>query len=251
MYNGKTGFKEVDEECLWPIYCRMGNHSLEEQQRAEAQCYAVFKRCDFLRVLETYCGTNEILIDFRRHLKRWEEETNSFVDWTKDGKEWKKDGDDRSGKSQRAKRGWEGLYRRIEEKHLDCSNDKWGALGSLVGGYNGLAIEPNETSRGSKFAIWIIEDKISFRLYGAENGLSEEGMNRHKQYWASLFEEMDGRRLKKPRSLKATKTKPMSIAEWPDWLAFRDDGEHDVQGSVERVAEARELLLSAIRSHPP
>ncbi|MCY4215335.1 MAG: PD-(D/E)XK nuclease family protein, partial [Gammaproteobacteria bacterium] len=210
--SGRTRLGEVAEDSLWPIYFRTGNHSFKEEQKAEESGYAVFKRCDFLRVLETYRGTSEILIDFRRHMKRWEEETNSFLDWTKGSQEWKTDGYERSEKSRRAKHGWEGFYRFIEEDWLKKLDDEWGALGSLVGGYNGLWIEPSETSRGSKFAIWIIEDKISFRLYGAENGVSEQGMNREKDYWASKFVEQDCNRLKRPSVLRHNSIELMAVS---------------------------------------
>ena len=121
------------------IYCKTGNHSLKERQHAEEQEYAVFDRTDFLSVLKRYRGTNDILINFRRYLKRWQEETDSFREWANDSDE-------------RMKRGWEGLYRYIEENCLDNSGDDWGALTSRrVGGYNALWIEPTETSKNSKF----------------------------------------------------------------------------------------------------
>ena len=181
VVEGKTCFEEVAEENLYPIYCRTGNHSLKDRQHAEYQRYAVFDRIDFLSVLETYRGANEILLDFRRHLKRWQWETDSFRRWTRDGK--------------RKSRGWEGFYRCIEESCLVDCDDDWGPITTRVGGYVGLWIEPAETSRNSKFAIWIQEETISFRLYGAKRGISVRGMNREKQYWASAFVERGGGRL--------------------------------------------------------
>ena len=234
VVKGETSFGEVAEDNVWPIYCRTGNHSLKERRRAEEQEYAVFDRTDFLGVLKTYQGTNDILINFRRYLKRWQEETDSFREWTKDSDE-------------KTKRSWEGLYRHIEENCLDNSGDDWGPLSSRVGGYNGLWIEPTETSQKSKFAIWIEEDRISFRLYGAKTRISKPGMNREKGYWACAFEEQRVSGLSRPSRLDATSTKPMCVAEWRDWLAFRDDGRLDLDGSVKNVSVAKEVLLRTIR----
>ena len=178
VVEGKTAFEYVDENDLYPIYCKTGNYSLRDRQHAEGQEYRVFDRNDFLRVLKKYGGENEILLDFRRHLDRWERDTASFEQWTVDG--------------ERTSRGWEGFYRWIEENCLVRSRDDWGPLGSLVGGYWGVWIEPAETSRKSRFAIWIEKDRISLRLYGAKGGVSVPGMNREKQYWAGAFVERGG-----------------------------------------------------------
>ena len=67
--------------------------------------------------------------------------------------------------SEKTPRGWEGFYRWLEENCLIRSRDDWGPLGSLVGGYWGVWIEPAETSRNSRFAIWVEKDRISLRLF--------------------------------------------------------------------------------------
>ena len=252
VVEGKTYFGDVDAKDVYPIYCKTGNHSLKDRQYAEDQEYAVFDRADFLNVLETYQGTNQILIDFRQHLKCWQEETASFTDWTEDGQEWVKDGDERSELSQRAKHGWEGLYRHIENEVLKDSEDNWGPLGSrVVGGYNGLSVQPRETS---EFEIWIEEHRISFRLYGADGWVCVDGQNREKEHWAGAFEAQfkaqHDDRLGTPKRLNATKTKPMCVAEWRDWLEFRADGRLDVDKSVENLTVARDLLLRTIGSAP-
>ncbi len=248
VLEGKTCFKNVTEDTLWPIYCRTGNHSLKHRQHAEQQGYAVFDRTDFLNVLRTYQGTNEILIDFRRHLERWQEETDSFMEWTEYswGVKRTKGGSERSDRSQWAKHGWEGLYRYIEEHLLKDSGDYWEPLGSIVGGYNCLSIEPAETSSSSSFALWIEENRISFRLYGAKRWVCVEGQNREKEHWAKAFVEQGGEWPSRPRNLKATKTKPMCVAEWRDWLEFRDDGKLDLDGSVKNIREAKRVLLETI-----
>lgn len=255
VVGGKTRFKDVDAGDLYPIYFKTGNHSLKDCRFAEEQEYAVFDRRDFLSVLNTYRGTNQILIDFRRHLGRWEEETHSFRDWTEDGREWSRDGDERCPQNRCAKRGWEGLYRCIEEsidkRHLDIGDDEWAPLGSrFVGGYNGISVIPEETSDTSRFEIWIEENRISFRLYGELGRTpSTRGMKREMDHWAAAF---DGRgdgslRFTHPRRLQPTKTKPMCVSECRSWLAFGRDGKLDVDGSIGNLNSARKVLLNTIR----
>ena len=233
LVEGKTAFGLVDEDDLYPIYCKTGNHSLRDRQHAEENGYRVFDRNDFLAVLEGYRGGNEILLDFRRHLERWERDSAGFRRWTVDG--------------ERTTRGWEGLYRWIEEDCLARSRDDWGPLGSLVGGYWGVWIEPAETSKNSRFAIWIEQDRISLRLYGAKRDVSVAGMNREKQYWARAFVERGGGRFAKPRRLQATSTKPMCVAEWRGWVAYGDDGCLDLERTAKHLKAARRILLATIR----
>jgi len=78
VVEGQTPLGNVDTDDLFPIYFKTGNHSIKDRQHAESEEYRVFDRTDFLRVLDTYNGTNAILVDFRRYLAQWERETDSF-----------------------------------------------------------------------------------------------------------------------------------------------------------------------------
>ena len=118
LVEGKTAFGNVDEDDLYPIYCKTGNHSLWDRRHAEEHGYRVFDRNDFLGVLEEYRGGNEILLDFRRHLERWDRDSASFRRWTVDGA--------------RTTRGWQGFYRWIEENCLVQSRDDWEPIGNLL-----------------------------------------------------------------------------------------------------------------------
>ncbi len=233
LVEGKTAFGNVDEDDVYPIFCKTGNHSLRDRQHAEEHGYRVFDRNDFRGVLGEYGGRNEILLDFRRHLERWERDSAGFRRWTLDG--------------ERTTRGWEGFYRWIEEDCLARSRDDWGPLGSLVGGYLGIWIEPAYTSRNSRFAIWIEKDRISLRLYGAKRDVSLAGMNREKQYWARAFVEGGGGRFAMPRLLQATSSKPMCVAEWRGWVAYGDNGCLDLEGTARHLKAARRVLLATIR----
>ncbi|MXW53172.1 MAG: hypothetical protein F4Z66_04135, partial [Gammaproteobacteria bacterium] len=101
---GKTLLRNVNTDEVFPIYFKTGNHSLREREYAKSCNYRVFDRNDFLSVLESYQGNNEIFVDFRNHLKNWQLETENFRQWT--------------SKGEKTDRGWQGLYRWIEENYL-------------------------------------------------------------------------------------------------------------------------------------
>lgn len=239
VINGETAFGDVAYENLYPIYVKTGNHSLRDRQYAETRGYAVFDRTDFLRVLDAYRGPNPILLDFRRHLQQWQRETDSFHNWTKEAMP-------KPGKEGDRSLGWEGFYRYIEENGLAHAMKDWGALLTQVGTYWGLWVKPNETSSNSSFALWIEENRISFRLYGAKYRPCVDGMNREKEYWANAFVDSGRGCLTKPNRLSVTKTRPMSVAEWRDWLAFGDDGRLDMDETVQNLNWAKDILRRTI-----
>lgn len=240
VIKGETAFGDVANADLFPIYVKTGNHSLRDRQHAKGKHYRVFDRTDFLRVLDTYCGTNPILLDFRRHLQRWERQTDSFRAWTEEDISSRKKDDEET------RLGWEGFYRCVEENCLIDFADDWGSLTTQVGSYWVLWLRPAKTSSNSAFEIWIERERLSIRLWGAKTKYSVTGMNREKEHWAKAFIESGGGWLTKPSRFAATKTKPMCVAEWQDWLAFGDDGRLDVDETVRNLKWAREVLLSTI-----
>lgn len=229
-----TGIPETAAEDIHAICIKTGNQSLEDRKRIDSQGYAVFDREDFLRVLEPYRGDNEILLDFRRHLTRWQCETESFREWTCGG--------------EKLALGWEGLYAQIEKHYRGRRSEEWGGLTSRNGGFFGVWMEPAEMSKNSRFAMWIEKERISFRLYGAKGTPSLKGMNRENQYWSHAFIGRGGGRFARPRrGLQPTATKPMCVAEWRPWLEFDEDGRLNMDRSVENIDRARRILLTTIR----
>lgn len=236
--NGKlpryTKIGETAQEDIHRVCIKTGNQSLEDRRRIEGQRYAVFDRADFLGVLEPYRGRNETLLDFRRHLRRWQRETGMFREWTSP-----------PGPPEEHTRSCEGLYALIEEHYQDRRSEVWGGLTSRNGGYIGLWMEPAKTSN-RRFQMWIERDRISFRFFGAKGDTSVKGMDREKKYWAQAFLDWGRGRLVKPKRLEATKTKPMCVAEWRGWLDFDEHGRLDLDRSVENIDRARKVLRETI-----
>lgn len=232
-----TGIPKTSEEDIYPVLLKTGNHSLHERNSVEENGYAVFDRSDILRVLQPYRGSNEILLDFRRHLKRWQRETESFRQWTSE-----------TVSKNRHDLSWEGLYGWIEEHYQDSGSETWFPLTSMKGGYMGLWMEPEETSENSCFQMWITRNTISFRLLGAKRDISMIGMDREKKKWAQAFVDHGQKILTNPRyGLRVTKSKPMSVSEWRGWLEFDNGGKLDLEKSIRNIDRAKRMLRATIR----
>lgn len=194
VIDGSTAFGKLNEECFFPIYLKTGNMSPSDRRRVENEGFRLFDRKDLLGVLNVYRGQNAILLDFLRHLTQCDQRTNSFMHW--------KAGEGRS------QLGWEGMYAHLEHR-LASEAGRWEDLTSTQrGGYIGLSFIPNESSKNSRFAMWVEKERISFRLYGTINTMNEE-----KHYWANAFTEQSSGLFVKPRNFEATETKPMCVSE--------------------------------------
>ncbi len=234
---GQTGFGEVLGEDCWPIYFKTGNQSPERRKWIEECDFRVFDRSDCLRVLNTYQGRNAVLLDFRNHLKRWQQETNTYNQWTRE--------------SEKTRLGWEGLYGYIEE-NLRKNAGETGPLRDMVNEYTGVEIEPSETSKNNSFAVWITNETISVRMYGAKTRHSIKGMNREKNYWSNALVEHGEGLLDRPQhGLKATASKPMCVAEWRPgntngWLEYGKDEWLDAAGSLRNIYRVLKILQKTI-----
>ena len=116
-YNEILG-KGFSESKIIPIYYKTEDQS--SYTEVERNKYKPFLRDDILGVLNTYTGTNQILIDYRERLRQISAETESYLvipprEWT-----W---------------RAWKGFYMRLQ-KELDYGN--WGYVPNQSGGFLGF-----------------------------------------------------------------------------------------------------------------
>lgn len=235
----RTEIPRTPKENIHCVYVKTGNISLWERDFVVENNYVVFNRIDFLKVLRPYRGTNDILLDFRFHLEQIHQKTKSFKRWTRSMLKPKD-------------LGWEGLYEFIELHYEENERVKWFPLSSMKGGYNGLWMQPEVTSKDSRFNLWITENTISFRLCGAKvKEISPQGMDRSKTRWAKAFKDHGQGILTHPRrGLIATTSKPMCVAEWRGWLEFNKRGKLDLGCSVRNINKALRMLRKTIINGP-
>ena len=69
-----------------PIFLKTGNQSIADDRKIEdgGYGYKVFRREEFLGVLNNCDGAHPILVDFREYLQEIEDRTNSYREWTQD-----------------------------------------------------------------------------------------------------------------------------------------------------------------------
>ena len=73
---------DAGDENVHFFYIKTGNLSRVEEHHVQAQGYAVKDRANLLNVLNTYPGRNVILLDYRSHLQKWEDDTQGYRQWT-------------------------------------------------------------------------------------------------------------------------------------------------------------------------
>lgn len=232
VVKGYTRFGEVVEEHLYPVYLKTGNQPLRDDRRIEKDTkYRVFDRADILNVLNSYEGCDSILMDFRRHLQGWEDETNSYAKWTKDGE-------------QDCLRAWEGFYRRLEYE-LDASTRRtigWEYVPK--GDFLGFYWWPSDNDElylqiegGRK------EAKLCFKVDAGGDGDWQEHL---KWHWHARVLAVSEKQVVRPDKMRKGKT--MTVAWWNDWLAFDADGKLDVSGTVENLKRAEGVLKQALEA---
>ena len=222
----------VSEENLTAVYFKTGNQSLAmERMIDERQSgYKVFGREDFLAVLDSYCGDNAIVADFRRRLRSVENDTQSFRTWTKDGKwSWAS---------------WQGLYRELEGRlflpdHAPRWNG-WDYVANPAGGFLGFWWQPSELPATCPVYLQLERTKLCFKLDGKKcPGKRSEVA----KLWCGRITSQH-ERVVKPARIRLGNA--MTVAEHQEqWLRFREDGALDMDRTVEALREAERILIAA------
>lgn len=241
VIGGHTQFGKVAEENLSPIYLKTGNQSLADDRRIEqVRNYKVFNRADFLNVLNGYEGRNHILVDFRQHLQGWEDETNSYAEWTRDNERecW---------------HAWEGLYRHLECKLFDSTQrwNGWGYVPNQSGGFLGFWWQPSGVDDYELyFQIEAYpEGKARLCFKVDAEGKSGEEQERLKWCWHERVMATGGERVERPGMMR--RGNHITVAWWrEDWLAFGEDGKLDISNTVENLKQAESVLKRAIAQAP-
>ena len=239
--NGETrvGKEGKHWDLLHPIYLKTGNQSLAADERIEKQGYRVFRRKEWLRVLDAYEGNHPILIDFREHLRCWENQFLSFRNWRKD----------RQSKWSRA--GWQGFFRCLEGFLCACD---WSYVSNQSGGFLGYwwrGIPDQEADAETKtkvyFQLEIVpgnpnDQSLCFKVRTKSN--DRQALKR--KWHARIMEtgSSSGIHICRPKRMRIGNT--MTVAEWDSWLVF-DGGRLDVERTVESLRLAEEIVRKAAK----
>ena len=115
----KNGF---ESDNIIPIYYKTEDQS--NYKYVKDNSYKPFLRSDILKVLNTYKGLNNILVDYRDRLQFIEDEVNGYK--TKDISKWNR-------------RNWTGFYMELQERlGEDDKKRNWGYVANPNGGFLGF-----------------------------------------------------------------------------------------------------------------
>ena len=237
VLGGGTKFGEVQERNLYPVYLKTGNQALADDRRIEAiKPYKVFDRENFLNALNEYKGHNSILLDFRQHLRKWEDKTNSYAEWTRDaGREcWC---------------AWEGFYRLLEEE-LDNGTRRsvgWDYVPNPSGGFRGFYWCPSEND---ELYLQIEahpgkDARLCFKVDA--DGEDSERQEQMKWQWSERVQAAGRQQVVRPKVMRIGNY--MTVAWWKDdWMAFGKEGKLDVPGTVKNLKRAEAVLKRAVEA---
>ena len=237
----------------WPIYLTTANQSLAKDrtiQRTtstqETPGFEVFRRNDFLEVLNGYQGTHPIVTDFRDRLLGLENDFRGFEAWT---------ANDPEGAWSWA--GWEGFYRHLEgflEGQLEgeCeSEDGWGHV-SFPGDFLGFGRNLSESNFYLLLEVYPGDpnrQRLCFKVYRGEiNHPSRESFRN------LLFE--TARDLGLETRIQPPEDHAMAgpdhghnitFGRFEPWLAYNEDGTIDFNEIVTNWQQAWGIIREVSR----
>ena len=232
--------REFPSANIYPIYFKTGNYQLSEKCWVEKERthegtdyrYKVFDRCDFLRVLKEYGGANTILIDFRDYLRRLDDRTNSYKEWTRGATIcWE---------------AWQGFFKQLEEELRKTAGWLgWGYVPNPTGGFLGFWWGWDGAAYLQLQIVqpWEMGEQLLCFKVGAGDANKTEQRRLKDEYHGRIWRAANGR-VRRPSRMRIGKT--MTVAQWAsDWLAFGVDGKLDFERTVSNLREAEGVLKRA------
>ncbi|WP_422472652.1 PD-(D/E)XK nuclease family protein [Endozoicomonas sp. ALB032] len=188
--------------------------------------YTPFLRQDFLTILNSYLGSNQILLDYRGHLQGIENRVKGYLNigvtqWTGDQ--------------------WIGFYIRLQE---ELGTGDWGYVANPSGGFFGYWWSAF-CDEHSKQYLQLEQNKLCFKI---EVYNKEERRQLRSQWHKQILS------VSKNDSFRLTVTRPsrfgngqyMTVCICEDWRITNSSGLLDFNQTIERLREAMKILKNAI-----
>lgn len=232
--NGETQLEAVHEHL--PVYLTTANQSLAKDHTIEETGYRVFRRNDFLEVLNRYQGPHPVVTDFRDHLQKLENDFMSFeARNANDAQAW-------------SRAGWEGFYQHLEEllkgqlEGEGENKDGWGYVPNAGGGFLGFGRE----LPGSNFYLLLEvypgdpnRQRLCFKVYREERNYPA------RQVFHDLLIETAGdlgleTRIQPP--VGPDRGYNITFGRFEPWMAYNEDGTFDYDGIVGNWQQAWRII---------
>ena len=237
--NGETQLGAVREHLS--IYLATANQSLAKDHTIEETGFKVFRRYDFLTILDGYSGSHPIVTDFRDRPQDLDQDFKSFKSWDK--------ADDQTMWSWA---GWEGFYRRLENKLADQlegeykSKDGWGYVPDPRGGFLGFWRHLPESNFYLQLEVHPgnpNKQNICFKVYQEENHQTAI------TFYDLLIDTardlgLEGL-IQRPRRLGLGYN--ITFGWFNQWVAYNDDGTLDYSTIVSNWQQAWRIIREVNR----
>lgn len=212
------------------IYFKTGDQS--NYRGAEQANYKVFGRSDFLKVLQSGLErgvTSDIYLNYLEHLKRLDDEVESF--WSVAVKDWK------SGWN-----GWVGFFKQLQEK---LGDGEWGYVPNSSGGfmcYHWCHTSPATEIADFEVYLQLEESRLCFKIRVFD-------VKRQAEQWENWHQKL----MAVAKSLTFPLERPsrrkngrwMTVGLNERYLQEREDGLLDIDETVAVLKKAEEVLKAA------
>ncbi len=221
----EAGYKD---ENILPIYYKTEDQS--DYSIIEDSGYKVFLRDDILQVLNTYTGTNTILLDYRDRLQFISNEVSSYQSLPINKWNW---------------RSWIGFYLRLQEELTDGN---WDYVPNNGGGFFGYWWH-SRNSKDSTIYMQIEQDKLCFKIAPKVNDTIGRRTERTKWY-KRIMEKSKEQELsvKKPKRFGNGSHMTVCIFDG-EYRKAKDDGTIDIPSTIDLLRKAERLLELAYEGY--
>ena len=183
---------------LFFVYIKTGNEPLSVLKEIESKGYRTVSRLDIINCLNQYQGNNTLLLNYLEHLKKIEEETQSFLKLPVNRWGWY---------------AWQGFYKELE-KWLNL--DSWDYVANRAGGFLGAWWHFTHIPDGEMY-LQFEEKKLCFKIhYQGNRDRSEVRWEQHNKLMA-IANAKNHSEIVKPSRFGAGKYMTIAVVD-PDYL---------------------------------
>lgn len=219
-------FKEVKamefkDSNIIPIYFKTKDQ--DSYTDIEEQGYKCFLRDDFLAVLNTYKGENQILLDYRYYLQSISDSVNSYRTIPPSKWKWNQ---------------WIGFYQELG-KYFD--NSGWHYVPNQSGGFLGFYCFWSKKLFNERCDVFIHleQNKLCFKIRVANK--SDRKMLRNK--WSQLLSNYKGEiKLTKPKHFGSGKYMTAGILANEDYWVVNESNEINIKKTINKILQLSKIL---------
>ena len=227
---------ELNGKTLCPIFLKTGSQAT--YKNIEEAGYKLFLRNNMLSFLQEKTNHNIILKEFYNHLRRMEENEQSFSTTSPD--KWDYDA-------------WIGFYQTLQNDENHFPDLDWDYVNNRSGGFAGCWWGAQEW-RGAEVYLQLQQNKLCFKISIEEVTFEQAGARDLRKNWKNLIlQQAKEKRLpiKAPTKMGYGRTMTCGIVERSDWMATTTQNLIDIKETINKLSSYTTLCRAAANNNPP